>query len=86
MLKNNRSRWWVYLHYFQLIKNDKGPSFDDSSTTTLVAIKESNESLLNVLKNYAMDKEIAVNDIVPPNGNFDMNSHKIINCANANLL
>lgn len=29
-------------------------SFNDSSTTTLVAIKESNESLLNVLKNYGV--------------------------------
>lgn len=29
-------------------------SFEDSSTTKLVAIKESNESLLNVLKNYGV--------------------------------
>lgn len=41
---------------------------------------------VNVLKNYAMDKTIAVNLIDPPNDNFDMNTHKIINCANADLL
>ncbi len=36
-----------------LVSGDK-VSFEDSSTTVLVAIKESNESLLNVFKNYGV--------------------------------
>lgn len=32
-----------------------------------------------------MDKTINVNNIDPPNGNFDMNAYKIVNCANADL-